>query len=887
MVKRDLGRNNIGFVGEFTPMIPPGMGEAPAGTLPEGNGVPITPGGDQPPVDPPPGSYWESQVEYETDDPPGRWVPLPPGDLPADPAVVGQIGRDIVSGATALAKDLSAQDIAGLSSLIGYESAVAAANKPVDFTNWDERTRLLDAREENILAAATANMDLSRITGEELELRLRQLGLDRAEANNLLGRVGLARASLGIEQERIDLDAAGVGEAIDYLNQTLGDVDLDEASLNRDLATIADQISMTDLSKAEIGYQKEDVGDLDEITRTLLAAREALLGEETDIGGGRIALEREQLGLEREATELQADRALKAALRDAYARGASFTTGVREDVADLDRSRELALDELALRNTGLDLADRELLAQSGYQSTEIAAARDRADIDLDQNLRALDMDFAEVEFLADRLGRSAADVADAITRLDTDRLGIQLEISGQTRRLAGLGLDRDEIANQLKGLDYDESDIKLTLDAIGLQQEGIGLQQQAVAADKLLQQLAVESELDAITLQRVGFTEEQAKFEADHEKWRKITDAKDVYRAEQMEQMEARGGIAAAVAAKQAIEQWAPVLAGMSQADAEQITSAFGELFDEVLYSGATESANQVFIPQMQFNPEFNIQPEFYPDFGGMFDAYVPPDGGGGGGFVPDYPGDTPDGGVPDEVTTPGMGTDFPDIDLPEDWVPPPDDWLPEDPPGLDPPEDPPGFEIIYPVVPGFNPEAFGDFDFGSAFGGLFNVAPQATGYTMDPGGRRTTLEDLSGQLGQSNDFATALLNDLGAPVRANNLETLGSWMAAEGTTARFNPLATTKQGGNPGDPDREQYDQFNSVGVKNYPDFATGVDRTAATLRDSFALPVLEGLMANVPADVMNTDHLVNQALSTWSGGGYTEFPSVATPGPRYGPPR
>ena len=99
--------------------------------------------------------------------------------------------------------------------------------------------------------------------------------------------------------------------------------------------------------------------------------------------------------------------------------------------------------------------------------------------------------------------------------------------------------------------------------------------------------------------------------------------------------------------------------------------------------------------------------------------------------------------------------------------------------------------------------------------------------------------------------------------------------------------MATTKQGGNPGDANRDQYDSFNSVGVKNYPDFATGVDRTAATLRDSFALPVLEGLMANIPASVMNTDHLVNQALSTWSGGGYTEFPDVATPGPAYGPPR
>ena len=856
MVKRNLGRNSLMFGGDLIPSVPPGQSEPPPGTLPADSDP--QGGGDRGvlPTTPP------------ADDTGGLLVDLPPGQQRAAPGVLGQIGANIVSGAMGLAKQVSTQDIAGLSSLIEYESTVAAAQEPVDFTNWEERTRLLDNREKNIMSAATANMDLSAITGEELELRLMQLGLDKQEANNLLGRVGLARAGLDIDQQRIDLDAAGVGESIDFLNQTLSDVDLTEASLGRDLATIADQLSMTDLEKGEIGYQKEDVGDLDEIARTLLAAREALLGEESAVGEGRISVERQRLDLEKESTSLQADRAMKAALRDAYARGASFTTGIREDVTDLDRSRELALDELALRNTGLDLASRELLAQTGYQSTEIEAARDRADIDLDANLRALDMDFTELEFMADRLGRSAADVTDAITRLDTDRLGIQLEISDQTRRLSQLGLDSDEIANQLAELDYDEADVQLALSALELQTEGVGLEQRTLAANDLLNQLAVERELDTIDLQRVGYSEEKAKQAAQHEEWRKVTAAKDDYRVDQMEQQEARGGIAAAAAAKQAIEQWAPVLAGMTQADAEQITSAFPTLFDAVSYPGATESANQVFIPQVQFNPEFNIQPEFYPDFGGMFDTS--PGGGGGDDGLGDFEDWDPEGG---DSGDDGLGDDpLGDPTGLEDF----EDWDP-----YVPPEDLTGT--------GFDVGAFNEFDFDTMFGGLFNAAPYIppTGSTMDPGGRRTTSEDLSGQLVQSDDFATALLNELGAPVAANNLETLGSWMAAEGTTAGNNPLATTKQGGNPGDANREQYDQFNSVGVKNYPDFATGVDRTAATLRDSFALPVLEGLMNNVPADVMNTDHLVNAALSTWSGGGYTEFPNVATPGPAYGPPR
>lgn len=887
MVRRNL----------FTEAIPPGQSEPPTGTLPADSDPPG--GGDRGVL---PGAL---DVGSEGGALAGEWATSPPGQQRAAPGVLGKIGANIVSGAMDLAKQVSTQDIAGLSSLIEYESTVAAAQEPVDFTNWEERTRLLDNRQKNIMEAATANMDLSAITGEELELRLMQLGLDEQEANNLLGRVGLARAGLGIDQQRIDLDAAGVGESIDFLNQTLSDVDLTEASLGRDLATIADQLSMTDLEKGEIGYQKEDVGDLDEIARTLLAAREALLGEESAVGEGRISVERQRLDLEKESTSLQADRAMKAALRDAYARGASFTTGIREDVTDLDRSRELALDELALRNTGLDLASRELLAQTGYQSTEIEAARDRADIDLDANLRALDMDFTELEFMADRLGRSAADVTDAITRLDTDRLGIQLEISDQTRRLSQLGLDSDEIANQLAELDYDEADVQLALSALELQTEGVGLEQRTLAANDLLNQLAVEREIDTIDLQRVGYSEEKAKQAAQHEEWRKITAAKEDYRADQMEQQEARGGIAATVAAKQAIEQWAPVLAGMTQADAEQITSAFPTLFDEVSYPGATESASQVFIPQYEINPDFDMdfnptfEYEFNPefdfdmggfnsefDFGGDFGGGDFGGGGGGGGGGPGMDG----GGMGSMDEGPHEGDFGGDFGGGDDgggvFEEPPVDDGPGDDTGLgpfedwDPPEDP--------VDSGaFDPGAFEDFDFGSMFGGLFNAAPQATGYTMDPGGRRTTSEDLSGQLGQSDDFAPALLNELGAPVLANNLETLGSWMAAEGTTARFNPLATTKQGGKPGDPDRDQYDQFNEVGVKNYPDFATGVDRTAATLRDSFALPVLEGLMNNVPADVMNTDHLVNAALSTWSGGGYTEFPNVATPGPAYGPPR
>lgn len=72
-------------------------------------------------------------------------------------------------------------------------------------------------------------------------------------------------------------------------------------------------------------------------------------------------------------------------------------------------------------------------------------------------------------------------------------------------------------------------------------------------------------------------------------------------------------------------------------------------------------------------------------------------------------------------------------------------------------------------------------------------------------------------------DFARRLLPAIGAPVTQRNLWALVSWMQAEGSTAKFNPLATTQE--MPG------AKNFNSVGVKNYTSLEQGVEATAKTL--------------------------------------------------------
>lgn len=71
--------------------------------------------------------------------------------------------------------------------------------------------------------------------------------------------------------------------------------------------------------------------------------------------------------------------------------------------------------------------------------------------------------------------------------------------------------------------------------------------------------------------------------------------------------------------------------------------------------------------------------------------------------------------------------------------------------------------------------------------------------------------------------FAREVLRELGAPASQRNLWALVAWMQAEGSTAKFNPLATTQA--MPGATD------FNSVGVKNYTSLQQGVEATAKTL--------------------------------------------------------
>lgn len=76
------------------------------------------------------------------------------------------------------------------------------------------------------------------------------------------------------------------------------------------------------------------------------------------------------------------------------------------------------------------------------------------------------------------------------------------------------------------------------------------------------------------------------------------------------------------------------------------------------------------------------------------------------------------------------------------------------------------------------------------------------------------------------NTWAHYFLDGINAPHNTRNARVLVAWMQTEGGNALWNPLNTT------------QYEpgcwNYNSVGVKNYPDWATGQRATLTTIEQS-----------------------------------------------------
>lgn len=86
--------------------------------------------------------------------------------------------------------------------------------------------------------------------------------------------------------------------------------------------------------------------------------------------------------------------------------------------------------------------------------------------------------------------------------------------------------------------------------------------------------------------------------------------------------------------------------------------------------------------------------------------------------------------------------------------------------------------------------------------------------------------------VGWAHDF----LERLGMPRTAENVRAVVAWQQAEGTRARFNPLATT-QGG------FEGATRFNSVGVKNYASYEDGLAANVRAITNGRYGAILDAL--------------------------------------------
>jgi len=79
-----------------------------------------------------------------------------------------------------------------------------------------------------------------------------------------------------------------------------------------------------------------------------------------------------------------------------------------------------------------------------------------------------------------------------------------------------------------------------------------------------------------------------------------------------------------------------------------------------------------------------------------------------------------------------------------------------------------------------------------------------------------------------------AVIRALGGKVTPEKLRFFSAWAQAEGTKAQYNPFATTRKG-------FQGETQFNSVGVKNYPDLKTGIKATVDTLKLSYYTSIVD----------------------------------------------
>lgn len=160
---------------------------------------------------------------------------------------------------------------------------------------------------------------------------------------------------------------------------------------------------------------------------------------------------------------------------------------------------------------------------------------------------------------------------------------------------------------------------------------------------------------------------------------------------------------------------------------------------------------------------------------------------------------------------------------------------------------------LVLVVVLAFIPAGMLSMSMGALFGSM--------GTESSTGGGSVTCKGV--KTGKYAGFFEGIQQGIQAPVTDMHIMGLAAWHKAEGGTATWNPLNTTQ--GAPGSTD------YNSVGVKNYPNEAIGVSATIKTLTNGNYPGILKALRAEafdiqalaqaVDSSVWGTKHLTDVA--------------------------
>lgn len=117
------------------------------------------------------------------------------------------------------------------------------------------------------------------------------------------------------------------------------------------------------------------------------------------------------------------------------------------------------------------------------------------------------------------------------------------------------------------------------------------------------------------------------------------------------------------------------------------------------------------------------------------------------------------------------------------------------------------------------------------------------------------------------------VLRGIQAPITAGNVQLLDVWTALErglgsSSYAGYNPFNTTQT--EPGST------TYNSVGVQNFKDWASGLQASVATLENGFYPNILRQIRAGT---IQANSTFANPELLTWSGNSYSSLNLAAYP--------